>query len=62
MSDTAINAGFLTDLHQHWPFPSQLTDCTLVSACFTSRHSKLSYARIMVLHRHLLRENAKLSF
>ena len=40
MSDTAINAGFLTDLHQHWPFPSQLTDCTLVSACFNQQAFK----------------------
>lgn len=37
MSDTALNAGFLTDLHQHWPFPSLLTDCTLITACFNEQ-------------------------
>lgn len=34
MSDAALNAGFLTDLQQHWPFPSALPQCTLVSARF----------------------------
>ncbi|HKM38369.1 MAG TPA: 4'-phosphopantetheinyl transferase superfamily protein [Thiopseudomonas sp.] len=34
MTHTALNAGFLTDLQQHWPFPTALPGCTLVSACF----------------------------
>ncbi len=34
MTDAALNAEFLTDIQQHWPFPVALANCTLVSACF----------------------------
>ena len=37
MTDTALNAGFLTDLQQHWPFPTALPGCTLLSACFNQQ-------------------------
>lgn len=37
MADTAQKLGFLSHLQQHWPFPSLLPDCTLVSACFSEQ-------------------------
>ena len=29
-----MSEGFLSHLQQHWPFPTELPNCTLVSACF----------------------------
>lgn len=37
MAHTAQKMGFLSHLQQHWPFPSPLPDCTLVSACFSEQ-------------------------
>ena len=37
MADAAQNAGFLEYLQHHWPFPTPLIGCTLVSACFTAQ-------------------------
>lgn len=37
MTSTALSKGFIQHLQQHWPLPSPLTDCTLVSACFTEQ-------------------------
>lgn len=37
MADAAQDVGFLNHLQQHWPFPTPLLGCTLVSACFTAQ-------------------------
>lgn len=37
MAVTAQKIGFLSHLQQHWPFPSLLPECTLVSACFAEQ-------------------------
>ncbi len=34
MPEVALKTGFLTDIQQHWPFPTALIDCTLVQAGF----------------------------
>lgn len=37
MADVAQSVGFLDHLQQHWPFPTPLAYCTLVSASFTEK-------------------------
>ncbi|HHX34706.1 MAG TPA: 4'-phosphopantetheinyl transferase superfamily protein [Gammaproteobacteria bacterium] len=37
MIQTDLYAEFLSHFQQHWPFPSVLPSCTLVSACFTEQ-------------------------
>ena len=37
MANAAQQAGFLNTLQQHWPFPTPLAGCSLVSACFSEQ-------------------------
>lgn len=37
MTQTGLSSGFLSHFQQHWPFPSPLPECTLISSCFNEK-------------------------